>query len=57
MREQHAVVVTDESLQEEVRRALDVVAKTTKASEAQTERDRPRLGEDGPRGCGETDCC
>ena len=33
-REQHAVVVTDESLQEEVRRALDVVAKTTKASEA-----------------------
>ena len=33
-REQHAIVVTDESLQEEVRRALDVVAKTTKASEA-----------------------
>ena len=32
-REQHAIVVTDESLQEEVRRALDVVAKTTKASE------------------------
>ncbi len=33
-REQHAIVVTDESLQEEVRRALDVVAKTTRASEA-----------------------
>lgn len=33
-REQHAIVVTDESLQEDVRRALDVVAKTTKASEA-----------------------
>ena len=33
-REQHAIVVTDESLQEDVRRALDVVARTTKASEA-----------------------